>query len=112
MIDSYRFGEVTIGNRAYKSDVIVMRNSVKSWWRNKSHELCPNDLEEAIGATFPEVLVIGSGSSRMMAVLPETRRWLESKGIEVIVEETEKACNMYNRLCGSSKVVAALHLTC
>ncbi|MEE8470318.1 MAG: Mth938-like domain-containing protein [Dehalococcoidia bacterium] len=112
MIDSYRFGEITVRNRTYTSDVIILPDGVRSWWRNKGHELCPDDLDEAIGTALPEVMVIGSGNSEMMAVPHETRRWLESKGIEVIVEGTDKACDSYNQLCRSRNVVAALHLTC
>ena len=112
MIDSYRFGEITVGDTEYSSDVIIIPNGVSSWWRRKGHELCRDDLEEAISSSQPEVVVIGSGNSEGMAVPSQTRHWLESEGIEVIVAATGEACDTYNRLCGSRKVVAALHLTC
>lgn len=112
MIDSYRFGEITVGDRKYTSDVIVLPDGVRGWWRRKGHELCPDDLVEAVNAALPDVLVIGSGDSEMMVVPSQTRRWLEAKGIEVIVEGTPKACDTYNQLCGCRRVIAALHLTC
>lgn len=112
MIDSYHFGEITVRNKRYTSDVIILPDDVRSWWRAKGHELYPEDIDEAISTALPEVMIIGSGNSRMMAVPSQTQRWLESKGIEVIVEGTDRACDIYNQLCRSRKVVAALHLTC
>ena len=42
----------------------------------------------------------------------ETRMYIESKKIELIVQGTKKAVETYNKLCKTKKVVAALHLTC
>jgi len=60
----------------------------------------------------PEVLVVGAGYSGLMMVPPETRRYVESEGIEVIVQKTAEACETFNRLVKSRKAVATLHLTC
>ena len=43
---------------------------------------------------------------------PETKEYIESKGIELIVEPTDKACEMYKEISKNKKAVAALHLTC
>ena len=112
MIDSYSFGELVVDDKKYTSDVILTPKGVRDWWRRKGHEVCADDLDDAIASTLPEVVVIGSGRSKMMRVPPETRRWLESRGIEVIVEGTGKACETYNEVCRSRKAMAALHLTC
>jgi len=61
---------------------------------------------------MPEVLVIGTGASGLMKVLPEVEQALEPQGIKLIDQPTDEACQTYNRLCQSQKVVAALHLTC
>ena len=37
---------------------------------------------------------------------------LEAQGIKLIAESTNEACTIYNQLCHSQRVVAALHLTC
>jgi hypothetical protein len=42
----------------------------------------------------------------------ETRQYLESQGIELVVAATDKACDTYNQLCLSQRAAAALHLTC
>ncbi|NMX21620.1 hypothetical protein C5S30_04135 [ANME-1 cluster archaeon GoMg4] len=47
-----------------------------------------------------------------MDVMPETKEYIESKGIELIVEPTDKACEVYNRISQDKKVIAALHVTC
>ena len=112
MIDFYQFGEIVIEGKVYTSDVIVSPSGVKSDWRRKvGHRLAIDDLKEVMGQE-PEVLVVGTGSWGAMEVPPETRRYVESQGTELIAENTEKACNTYNRLCSSCRVVAILHLTC
>jgi hypothetical protein len=47
-----------------------------------------------------------------MDVPPETRSYVESQGIELVVQKTSEACKTFNRLAESRTVVAALHLTC
>ncbi len=112
MINSYRFGEILIDGEKHSSDVLIFPRRVDAgWWRRSGHELCSEDLE-AVVSEKPEVLVVGTGSYGLLSVLPETRSYLESRGIKLIAENTEKACETYNQLCRSRKVVAALHLTC
>jgi hypothetical protein len=112
-IDDYQFGCIVIGGKSYTSDVIVFPDRVKEgWWRNEGHELCPADLWEVVQEK-PEVLVVGTGKSGLMRVLPKTEEYLEQQGIRLQVERTAQACQTFNRLSRSGeKVVAALHLTC
>ena len=112
-IEDYRFGRIVIDGRAYTSDVIVFPDRVEDgWWRNKGHELCPADLREVVQEK-PAVLVVGTGKSGLMRVLPETEEYLKQQGIKLAVERTAEACKTFNRLRRSGeKVVAALHLTC
>lgn len=111
-IDSYQFGEIVIEGKKYSADVIIFPNRVQSnWWRKTGHELCLEDIAEVI-AENPEVLVVGTGASDMMKVLPEVEKLTQSRGIKLLAEPTEKACNTYNQMVRSQKVVAALHITC
>ena len=113
MIDSYDFGQIVINGRRYTSDVIVFPNRVRdSWWRREGHRLHVEDIEGAVQEEKPEVLVVGTGYSGLMKVLPETENYLKSKGIELIVQSTREACETFNRLVKSKRVIAALHLTC
>jgi hypothetical protein len=112
MIDSYEFGRIVINGKRYDSDLIVFSDKVRSgWWRKEGHRLHVEDLKEVLEVK-PEVLVVGTGYSGLMTVPPETRKYIESTGIELMVQKTTEACETFNRLVKSRKVVAALHLTC
>lgn len=112
MIEKYTFGQIIIDGKKYTSDVIIYPNRVDdNWWRKDGHELSLEDIRE-IPLKELEALVVGTGNSGFMKVLPETGKYLKSKNIRLIAEETEKACQTYNHLCKTAKVIAALHLTC
>lgn len=112
MIESYSFGFIRVDGEDYRSDVIIYPDHVDdSWWREEGHSLHIDDLTDIV-AQRPEVLVVGTGDSELLRVPPQTANYLESKGVELIVERTHDACNTYNNLCKSRKVIAALHLTC
>lgn len=112
IIDSYQFGIIVVSGKQYTSDVIIFPDRVKdSWWRKTGHQLCLDDIAEVLTEN-PEVLVVGTGASGLMKVLPEVRQVVDAQGIELIAEATDKACHTYNQLCRSQRVVAALHLTC
>ena len=113
-IESYRFGSITIGNETYTSDVIVSPEEVNaSWWRVRGHEVCCEDLEPVL-AVKPQVLVIGTGASGVMKVLPEAEALLRERCAQVHVLPTTRAWKRYNELAENEgrRVVAALHLTC
>ena len=112
MIDSYKFGEIVIDGATYTSDVIIYPDRVDyNWWRKEGHLLQKDDLSDVIKYE-PEVLIVGTGDPGLMQVPEETTRFLKSKGIKLIVDNTENACKTYNELKKNKKIVAALHLTC
>ena len=75
------------------------------------HVLHVADIE-SVAAEKPEVLIVGTGKYGILKVLPQTREYIDSRGVELIVEQTEQACEIYNKISRDRKVVAALHLTC
>ena len=112
IIDSYDFGRIVVDGKAYTSDVLIFPDKVKdNWWRKKGHALHIEDIELVV-AEKQEVLIVGTGNYGLLEVLPETKKYIESKGIELIVEPTDKACEIYNEISKDKKAVAALHLTC
>jgi len=112
MINSYEFGYIVIDGKYYYSDVIIYPNKIDDhWWRKQGHLLLPEDLEKVINEK-PEILIIGTGNSGLMKVPPATLSWIKSKNVEVRIESTQTACQIYNRLYMSRNVIAALHLTC
>jgi len=112
MIDSYKFGRIVIDGESYNSDVIIYPNKVDyKWWRKEGHLLQKDDLADVIKYE-PEILIVGKGKPGLMEVPDETKRFVQSKGIELIVDNTENACQTYNKLKENKKVIATLHLTC
>jgi hypothetical protein len=113
LITSYSFGRIEIDDKLYSNDVKILpdRTVVADWWRREGHELCLEDIKDIVKAS-PEVLVVGTGGSGKMAVLPEVAGALAEAGVELIVERTGEAWMVFNDLCTSKKVAAAFHLTC
>ena len=112
IIDSYQFGLVVVNGKSYTSDVVIFPDRVKDNWRRKtSHQLRLDELSEAL-TEKPEVLIVGTGAAGLVKVLPEVKQSLEAQGIKLIAQPTNEACQIYNQLCQSQRVVAALHLTC
>ncbi len=112
MIDSYRFGHIVVDGKEYTSDLIIFPDKVDaSWWRKEGHNLCEEDIEAAMQVN-PDVLVVGTGADGLMQVPESTRDYVRSRGTDLIVERTERACELYNRAPKRSRTIAALHLTC
>lgn len=111
-IESYRFGHIVIDGEAHDKDVIILPDRViGGWWREEGHTLHPDDLTEVLEKT-PETLIVGQGAHGRMSVTQDTRQTLESAGIQLIAQPTDKAVDTYNEMQSSSNVAAALHLTC
>jgi hypothetical protein len=111
-VDSYQFGQIVVNGKKFTSDVIIYPDRVSGdWCRGEGHKLCLEDIAEVITEN-PEVLIVGTGAYGVVKVLPEVERALEAQGIKLITEATGKACDIYNQLCRSQRIVAALHLTC
>ncbi|MFQ5892629.1 MAG: Mth938-like domain-containing protein [Candidatus Methanofastidiosia archaeon] len=112
MIQNYSFGSIVIDGKTYTSDVIIYPKKVDSgWWRKEGHLLQISDLSKVIESE-PEILIVGTGNSGLMKISPEVKNLCKTHGIQLISEETSKACMTYNRLKDENKVVACLHLTC
>lgn len=112
-IRSYTFGSITIGERTFSSDVIIYPDRVESSWRRaEGHVLAIGDLEGPFAAR-PEVIVVGTGYFGVMKVPEATKSQVAARRIELVIERTAKAVEIYHALQKSGKaVVAALHLTC
>ncbi len=111
-IESYDFGRVVVDGKCYSADVIVTPGGVKAdWWREEGHSLCPEDLEGVLGPGI-EIIIIGCGANGALRVPDSTRIWLEEQGVRLYALPTREACDRYNEMAGSGKIIAGLHLTC
>lgn len=110
MINSYEFGKILINGKTYTSDVIIFSNRIKNWWRKNGHEVCIDDIKDIIDKK-PDVLIIGTGHSGIVKILPEVKSRLREEKIELIEKPTREACEIFNKM-SNKNVIAALHLTC
>lgn len=112
MIESYSFGRMLVNNEIYTSDLIIFPDRIlSSWWRKTGHSLCLEDVDEVF-LEKPEAVVIGTGFSGLMKVEDEVKQRAHSKGIELIMDKTDKAVHRFNELYTRKKTVGAFHLTC
>jgi hypothetical protein len=112
MIDNYRFGEIEINGKSYRNDVIIYPDRVNAhWWRKEGHNLEVDDIREVIDAK-PDTIVIGTGQPGFMQVEKGAIEYIQKLGIKTIIVPTETACQEYNKIAKTRKVIACLHLTC
>ncbi|MEM2631735.1 MAG: Mth938-like domain-containing protein [Candidatus Bathyarchaeia archaeon] len=115
MIESYGFGFMVVNGKKYESDVIVFPEKVISgWWRREGHKIYVEDLAEVLNhKPAPEVLVVGTGYSGLVRVMPEVEDALKARGIKLIIQPTKEAYKTFNELLKSNRLAAGVfHLTC
>jgi len=110
-IEAYCFGEIKIDGKVYDHDVILAGSEVRRWVRKESHNVLWEEVENLLDFS-PEVIIIGTGSVGVMKVSPKIIAKLRERGVEVVVERTGRASEIFDEFSKKKKVVAALHLTC
>jgi hypothetical protein len=111
-IEKYEFGRIKIDGESYNDDVIILPSRViTNWWRKRGHEINSEDIEEILEVS-PEVLIVGTGYYGMVRLLKDARERLTEIGCEIIKHKTQDACDVYNQLSKTKRVVAVLHLSC
>lgn len=111
MIESYKFGKVTIDGNDYMQDVILTHKKIiKNWQREEGHLLKAADLKQAFKEN-PKILIVGTGYEGCMKLDSSVEFFCSTKGIKLIVQKTREAVNTFNSMAKDG-VVAALHLTC
>jgi len=113
MIEDYSFGSIKIDGQKFEDDIFIdLDGKVSSWWREESHLFQKKDIESFLEQK-PEIVIFGTGKSGIAKVSEDSKDFLESLGIEIIVQPTEQAIESYNQAQKQDKkVVAFLHLTC
>ena len=115
-IEYPRFGTVVIDGKRYDHDVILERGSVTK--RDKSpskslkgrHGHTPLSADETIPWSNP-TLVIGTGYSGRLPVLPEVGDEAKRRSVELVVTPTAEAVAVL-RDSAESDINAILHVTC
>ena len=111
-VESYTFGMIKIDGHSYTSDLKIFPDKVKpGWWRAEGHLLCINDIGDVVSAS-PEIIIIGTGAAGALKVPDEVRKYIESRGIKLIILPTREAIEKHNSLSSRKNIITCLHLTC
>ncbi len=110
------FGVLEIDGQRYEHDVVVEDGVIRKRKKGPSrahaerHGHTPLSAHEAIPWSAP-VLLIGTGVSGQLPVMPEVYDEAQRRGVKVIAEPTEAACRRF-RSVDPGAVAAILHVTC
>ena len=107
-IDSYEFGHMVIDGVSYRQDLLIWSGHVESdWWRQESHLLRADDIQEVLAAQ-PEVLVVGKGDTGNMQVDQALAALLKDRGIDLVAVPTKEASRIFNSLAGQRRLAGGL----
>ena len=107
LIRSYGPGHFLIGEREWRSPVLVTPTVTTAWSVTRVEDLSLDSLAPLKDAPAPtEFLVLGCGP-RAIFVPPPLRAALKGAGLALEVVDTGAACRLYNVLLAESRRVAA-----
>ncbi len=107
IIRSYGPGHFLIGERDWRSPVLVTASATTAWSVARAEDLSLASLEPLRQAARPpELLVLGCGR-RAAFVAPALRAELKAAGLSLEVVDTGSACRIYNVLLAEGRRVAA-----
>ena len=109
-IDRYSFVYFVIDGKTYEHEIKIINEKIVFW---KDHGLSEKDVRDVAEAKpKPSVLIIGTGSQGVVDVTREIKDKLKRASIRLVIEQTGKACSLYNELSKNENVAAVLHSTC
>ncbi len=110
------FGQIVVEGTRYDHDVIVEKGAVRARKKgpSKPHRSTyghtPLSAAEDIPWSTPRLL-IGTGFSGRLPIMPEVHAAAEERGVEVIAVPTSEACALLRAETGPASN-AILHVTC
>lgn len=117
-INSTQFGEIIIDNQKY-GQVLILGEKVIERDYDKlkelfgtSHRIGEWEKKELLAGN-PQIILIGTGQDGKLELDQSLAEEIKSKGIELIVEKTPRAIEIYNEKAKSGNLINALiHTTC
>ena len=107
LIRSYGPGRFLIGEREWRSPVLVTPTFTTAWNVLRAEDLALETLAPLKEAPTPtELLVLGCGP-RVVFIAPSVRAALKGAGIVLEVADTGAACRIYNVLLAEGRRAAA-----
>jgi hypothetical protein len=110
------FGTIVIDGKRFEHDVVVEGGEVRRRRKGPSRRYrdrfghTPLSIDEDLPWSAPR-LVVGTGASGRLPILPEVRDRAEDRGVELIVLPTSEACRLLRSADGRD-ANAVLHVTC
>ena len=107
------FGGVSVDGKNYR-DILVIGNEIidrGKWGWFDTHIISERELNELLREN-PEVIIIGNGIYGALKVPISVEEKIKRKRIELIVEKTQKAIEVYNELSKKKRVNILIHTTC
>lgn len=110
------FGSVVIQGERFDRDMVVDGGRVRprkkgpSKARRGEHGHTPLSAAEDLPWSGPR-LIIGTGASGRLPILPEVFEEAQARGIEVVTVPTSEACELIRGI-ECDEVSAVLHVTC
>jgi hypothetical protein len=110
------FGLIEIDGQRFEHDVVLEQGAIRKRKKGPSkvhrerYGHTPLSADEAIPWSSP-VLIIGTGASGQLPIMPELYEEARRRGVEVVAEPTEDACQRL-RSIDREEVSAILHVTC
>ncbi len=110
------FGLIEVDGQRFEYDVVLEQGVVRKRKKGPSkvyrerYGHTPLSVDEAIPWSA-SLLIIGTGASGRLPIMPELYEEARRRGVEVIAELTEDACARL-RSADPVEVSAVLHVTC
>ncbi len=110
------FGLIEIDGQRYEYDVVLDQGAIRKRQKGPSrahrdrYGHTPLSIAEAVPWSA-SVLIIGTGASGQLPVMPELYEEASRRGVEVIAEPTADACRRL-RSMDQENISAVLHVTC
>jgi len=115
-VDYPGFGAIVIDGERFEHDVVVEADRVRRRKKGPSKPYrnrygnTPLSAHEEVPWSAP-LLVVGTGASGRLPIMPEVWDEAEARGVELIALPTSEACEML-RSMDERPVTALLHVTC
>lgn len=111
-ISSYSFGDLTINNKKYQSDLVMLGDKLieDRWWRKEGHLLQVDDIKPYLNDDLKTV-IIGRGFSSRLNLDRKLQMFLLERKIVLQALSTPDACERYNEI-KHNDLIAFFHLTC
>lgn len=109
------FGSIVVRGERFDHDVVVEAGTVRARKKGPSkgyrgrYGHTPLSADEAIPWSASK-LVIGTGASGSLPIMPEVLARADAEGVEVIALPTAQACELLRTMDDSTSAI--LHVTC